>query len=97
MNHDIQKIEMILDKIGVYLEEFDAALHIKDIILDSLSMISFFIEVEESFQIWIPDEVYSIDISEYTIEEFLEKVVTPLQDPSLASTSGDTALISTSV
>lgn len=72
------RIEQILDRIGVYMEDFDPNYIVGDVILDSLDYISFYIELEKEFKIEIPDEYYIIDVSEFTFEEFVEKIVSPL-------------------
>lgn len=79
MDNAIKTLENILDNIGVYLEEFSKELKIKDVILDSLSNISFYLEIEKEFNIAIPDQVYSTDISEYRLDELVEKIIVPLQ------------------
>ena len=79
MEECLQKVEEIMDNIGIYLEEFKPIYLISDVILDSLSAISFYIGVEDAFQIEIPDEMYTDKLGEYTIEEFCQKVIIPLQ------------------
>jgi acyl carrier protein len=79
MNENLRKISNILDTVGVYLEKFSGDLKIKDVLLDSLSTISFYLEVENEFGVVIPDEIYTMDLGEYTMTELLEKIIMPLQ------------------
>lgn len=80
MDEYLKQIEVIMDDIGVYLEVFDPNYLIEDIILDSLSAISFYIAVEDAFQIAIPDEMYTDKMGKYSIKEFCEKVIKKLVD-----------------
>ncbi len=80
MQECLQKVEEIMEDIGIYLEEFDPNYLINDVILDSLSAISFYIAVEDAFQIVIPDQIYSEKLGEYTIQDFCEKVIMTLKN-----------------
>ncbi|MDR2667179.1 MAG: hypothetical protein LBB34_03695 [Holosporales bacterium] len=74
----VSRIEAIFERIGVYLEDFDQSDLLEEIILDSLAYISFYIEIENEFDVEFSDEFYEVDVSEYTICEFAEKVIMPL-------------------
>lgn len=80
MQADLDLFDQILDNIGVYVEYKDNNLKISEIIGDSLTYISFFLEVEKVYDIEIPDEFYTDDIYEFTITEFIEKIVIPLKE-----------------
>jgi acyl carrier protein len=79
MEECLQVVEMIMDDVGIYLEEFNPKYLISDVILDSLSAISFYIGVENAFMIEIPDEIYTEKLGDYTIEEFCKNVILPLK------------------
>lgn len=79
MEECLQVVETIMDDVGIYLEEFDPKYLISDVILDSLSAISFYIGVENAFNIEIPDEMYTEKLGDLTIEEFCKNVILPLK------------------
>lgn len=72
-------IKTALENAGVYVQEndFSMKLTIRDLIEDSLSFISFFVEIESLFDIEIPDEFYNRDVFGYTLEQFLHDVILP--------------------
>lgn len=75
-----ETLKTALQNAGVYVEDsdFSMTLQIRDYIEDSLSFISFFVEVETLFEIEIPDEFYNQKIYDYTLEKFVSEVIQPL-------------------
>jgi acyl carrier protein len=78
----VTRIESIFERIGVYVEEFDSEYLVEDFILDSLAYISFYIEIENEFNVEFSDEVYVVDVSEFKIVEFAERIILPLLQES---------------
>jgi acyl carrier protein len=76
-----EKLKEALQNIGVYIahEDFSLDLKIRDFIEDSLTFISFFVEIENLFDIEIPDEVYSETVYDYTLRYFVQEVIAPFQ------------------
>lgn len=72
-----QKFYDVLENIGIYLEKPNEDLIIQDIITDSLTYITFFLEIEREFNITIPDEDYSDKTYSYKVSEFIEKIIIP--------------------
>lgn len=79
MNELMDMLYRVLENIGIFEIDRDDNLKIRDIIQDSLTYISFFIEVEKAFDIEIPDQMYTDEIYSYTLEEFVEKIILPLK------------------
>lgn len=74
------KLKKALQNIGVYIakEDFSMDLKIRDFIEDSLTFISFFVEIENLFDIEIPDEVYAETVYDFSLRRFLQEVIVPL-------------------
>lgn len=74
------KLKEALQNIGVYIaqEDFSMDLKIRDFIEDSLTFISFFVEIENLFDIEIPDEVYAETVYDFSLRRFLQEVIVPL-------------------
>lgn len=69
--------EMIIRAIngaGTLIEKIDNDIILKDVITDSLTFVSFFIEIEQEFDIEIPDEEYGEKLLEYSIAELKELI-----------------------
>lgn len=79
MGELLNQFNEVLESIGIYNVQQCSNLKIREIIEDSLTYISFFLELENKFKIEIPDEVYSEEIYYYTVTEFIKKIIIPLQ------------------
>lgn len=75
----VEQIKQALGNSGVYIldEDFSMGLTIHDLIEDSLTFISFFVEIENIFEIVIPDDAYSEKIFEYTLSRFVDEIIVP--------------------
>lgn len=71
----ISVIEEILNEVGVYVEEIAPDVKMDELILDSMSLVSFYVELEGKLDICLPDEIYSVNLSEYTVERFWNEMV----------------------
>ncbi|MCI8963289.1 MAG: hypothetical protein HFG37_06205 [Eubacterium sp.] len=78
MEELLKRLHKVLEDIGVYDVNLSKELEIRDIIQDSLTYISFFVEIEKEFNVEIPDSAYTEDIGSFTLSELLEKVLIPL-------------------
>jgi len=65
----------ILNDVGVYIDEVTPEMTISELIEDSLTFLSFFIELEKEYQIELPDEFFSEDINEKSIADIKEMVM----------------------
>lgn len=74
-NAEVLKIKEALENTGIYIEDFDAEAKLKEYLVDSLTFVSFFIEIENLFTIELPDEFYSQDMLEITIHELINKIL----------------------
>ena len=76
-----EKLKDALQNIGIYIpkEDFSMDLKIRDFIEDSLTFISFFVEIENLFDMEIPDEVYVGTVYDYTLRSFVQEVIAPSQ------------------
>lgn len=59
MNNDIAIIKNILENVGVYCDNFTEKSILKDFLEDSLTFVSFFVEIENEYGIEIPDVYYT--------------------------------------
>lgn len=75
--NEIGIISDILDNIGIYIEDVLPDMKMDEIILDSLSLVSFYIELEGKYDFCLPDDLYAKNISDYTLEDFWVQVVSP--------------------
>ena len=50
-----------LNNIGIFLENDDELMNLNEFIEDSLAFIMFIVEIEQTFEIEIPDEYLSMD------------------------------------
>lgn len=75
--NEIGIISDILDNIGIYIEDVLPDMKMDEIILDSLSLVSFYIELEGKYDFYLPDDLYAKNISDYTLEDFWVQVVSP--------------------
>ncbi|MBQ1339482.1 MAG: hypothetical protein IIY35_02530 [Ruminococcus sp.] len=74
---DIEQIGEILDSIGIFVEELTPDMRMDEIILDSMSLVSFYVELEEKYGFYLPDDVYSKRLSELTLNSFWTDVISP--------------------
>ncbi len=68
-------IEEVLNEVGVYAEEMNPEMKMDELILDSMSLVSFYVELEARLDICLPDEIYSVKLSEYTVERFWNEMI----------------------
>lgn len=66
----LNDIREILEDIGTYIEDISPETKLEEVILDSMSLISFYVEIEERFNVFLPEDIYSKKLSEYTISMF---------------------------
>lgn len=74
---DIAQIGEILDSIGIFVEEITPDMRMDEIILDSMSLVSFYVELEEKYSFYLPDNVYSKRLSEMTLNTFWLDIIRP--------------------
>lgn len=74
---DIEQIREILDCIGIFVEELTPDMRMDEIILDSMSLVSFYVELEVQYGFYLPDDVYSKRLSELTLNSFWTDVIRP--------------------
>lgn len=60
----IKRIKWRLDNIGIQIPNLDGEVFLADYIEDSMAFMSFILEIEEEFDIEVPDEYLSIDMLE---------------------------------
>lgn len=72
MNENINKIKCILENIGVYCNEIDENTVLHEFIEDSITFVSFFVEIESEYNIEIPDQFYTKDVMSYPIIKLVE-------------------------
>lgn len=65
-----KKILQAIKNSGVQIDEYQGDLVLNDVLVDSLIFVSFFIEIEQLFDIEIPDEYYTQNLMEKTLDEF---------------------------
>ncbi len=73
---DMKNIIEILENIGTYLEFVSEDMMMDELILDSMSLISFYIELEEKYNIFLPEDVYSKKLDEYSLSQFWTDIMT---------------------
>lgn len=59
----------ILHEIGIYVEQIKMDYKIEDLIEDSLSYISFFIELESRYNIEFPEDFFAVNIYQMSFAE----------------------------
>lgn len=81
----------ILHDIGIYVEQIEMDYKISDLIEDSLSFISFFIELESKYDVEFREDFFAETTYEMELTE-LEKVIKSLQDDKAGEVFLDQAL-----
>lgn len=72
---ELNDIKEILEEVGTYIEEITPETKLDELILDSMSLISFYVEVEEKFNIFLPEDIYSKRLDEFTVSKFWSDVI----------------------
>lgn len=73
-----ERILMCLNNIGIYVDSLDNEFNIQDYILDSITFITFIVELENMFDIEIPD-MYLVPDEFKTIDDVC-RVIKHLKD-----------------
>ena len=74
-----QKVIECMNNIGVYILEDETNFRIDDYIIDSIMFVSFIIELEQMFDVEIPDE-YLVVQRLQTLDDVCEMIHTILKD-----------------
>lgn len=69
------KVLEILNDVGIYIDRVSPEMTISELMEDSLTFLSFFIELEKEYRIELPDEFFSEDINEKSIAAVKEMVM----------------------
>lgn len=73
---DMKNIVEILENIGTYLESVNEDMMMGELILDSMSLISFYVELEEKYNLFLPEDIYSKKLDEYSLSQFWTDIMT---------------------
>lgn len=72
MNIELDKIKKAFENVGIYTEGIDETNKLKEYLVDSLTFISFFVEIENIYDIEIPDNFYNQDTLEMSIGNLIK-------------------------
>ncbi len=73
------KVLEILNDVGIYIDRVSPEMTISELMEDSLTFLSFFIELEKKYRIELPDEFFSEDINEKSIADVKEMVMSMIR------------------